>query len=34
LVDNTHGSPSQLAQDLVSSKTFVAGIVHSSHLRF
>ena len=29
LVDNTHGSPSQLAQDLVSSKTFGAGIVHS-----
>ena len=34
LVDNTHGSPSQLLKDLVSPKTFALGIIHSCHLRF
>jgi len=32
-VDNTHGSPSQLGQDLVSPKTFVPAIIHKCHLR-
>jgi hypothetical protein len=28
LVDNTHGSPSQLGQDLVATKTFAPAIIH------
>src|ERR1035437_9909381 len=33
-VDNTHGSPSQFGQDLVSPKTFAPAIIHRCHLRF
>src|ERR1700675_2507871 len=33
-VDNTHGSPTQLGQDLVSPKTFALAIIHRCNLRF
>src|SRR6202521_6472097 len=33
-VDNTHGSPTQLGEDLVSPKTFAFAIIHRCHLRF
>src|SRR6266481_3483523 len=34
LIDNTHGSPTQLGEDLVSPKTFALAIIHRCHLRF
>src|ERR1700730_17766517 len=33
-VDNTHGSPTELGEDLVSPKTFAPAIIHRCHLRF
>src|SRR5882762_593622 len=33
-VDDTHGSPTQLGEDLVSPKTFALAIIHRCHLRF
>src|SRR5258708_36714021 len=33
-VDNTHRSPTQLGEDLVSPKTFAPAIIHRCHLRF
>jgi len=33
-VDNTHGAPSQLGQDLVSPKTFAPAIIHRCYLLF
>src|ERR1700719_89778 len=33
-VDNTHGSPTQLGENLVSPKTFAFAIIHRCHLRF
>ena len=33
-VDNTHRSPTQFGEDLVSPKTFALAIIHRCHLRF
>src|ERR1700674_526570 len=33
-VDDTHGSPTQLGEDLVSPTTFALAIIHRCHLRF
>src|SRR5438309_3480881 len=33
-VDDTHRSPTQLGEDLVSPKTFALTIIHRCHLRF
>src|SRR6266446_2457178 len=33
-VDDTHRSPTQLGEDLVSPKTFALAIIHRCHLRF
>src|SRR6202140_5661991 len=33
-VDNTHGSPTQFGEDLVSPKTFAFAIIHRCRLRF
>src|SRR5216684_4809886 len=34
LIDNTHGSPTQLGEDLVSSKTFALAIIHRCRCGF
>src|ERR1700687_1354144 len=33
-IDNTHGSPTQLGEDLVSPETFALAIIHRCYLRF
>jgi len=33
-IDNTHGSPTQFGEDLVSPETFAPAIIHRCYLRF